>query len=265
MRFGLLAAFVILAVAVWPATGSGFKIPKLPKTPKITSYPVTVDVAGYVDFEWTFDNRSDCYPGYAKSVTEELSFEFGRPVRTSVNVFDGAVTMPYATGGEAKVKVKAGGFQTTNYCPPTAPNPEPPDPDCRTLTGKLGATLLPEPTEGGDDALVPLGHGVNLTLIRKGGGLASQSCLKDRPRLRSPLEDKGVSIETTAPLGPLTVPLGSSSAKFTSLKRNDRISRTIKIGGGCASPTVATSSRLSEYITRCTIAGRIVVVIKRVG
>jgi hypothetical protein len=57
------------------------------------------------------------------------------------------------------------------------------------------------------------------------------------------------------------VPL-TTDAKFWSLKPGGRISRTIKIGGGCDTAT-ATASRLSTYITRCTISGRVVVVIKR--
>jgi hypothetical protein len=91
--------------------------------------------------------------------------------------------MPFAIGGEAKLKAKAGGFQTTNYCPPTAPNPEPSEPDCRTLQGKLGATLSPEAPDEGDEALVPLGAGVLITLIRKGGGSEPLSAAT-RPRRR---------------------------------------------------------------------------------
>ena len=56
----------------------------------------------------------------------------------------------------------------------------------------------------------------------------------------------------------------TTDTKFWSLKPGGRISRTIKIGGGCDTAT-APASRLSDYITRCTISGRVVVVIKRVG
>lgn len=251
-----------MAVAAWPASSEGVKIPKLPKVPKFTTYPVTIDVAGYLDFEWTWDNRDTCYPGYAKTVTEELSFELGRPQRSVINIVGGAVTMPYAIGGEAKLNAKAGGFQTTNYCPPTAPNPEPTAPECKTLKGKLGATLAPEATDEGPDALVPLGQGVRISLIRKGGGMEPRSCLENRPAVRSVQEKKGAQFETTAILGPLTVPLGVTDTKFWSLKPGGRISRTIKIGGGCET-TTATSSGLSEHIKRCTIGGRVVVVIKR--
>jgi hypothetical protein len=160
------------------------------------------------------------------------------------------------------VQSKASGYQTTNYCPPTPPEPEPPEPDCKTLKGKLSASLAPEAVDENDEALVPLGTGVLVTLLRKGGGLESPACLENRPRLRSVFDEKGGSIETTAPLGRLTLPL-TNSTKFWSLKPGGRISRTIKIGGGCDTVTVATSSRLPTNIKRCTIAGRVVVVIKR--
>lgn len=112
-------ALVVMAAA-WPAPGGGAKIPQvpkvpnLPKVPKVTAYPVTIDVAGFVEFEWTWDDRQECIPGYAKTVSEEFVFELGKPRRTSVNVVGGAVTMPFAIGGEAKLKAKAGGFQTSN-------------------------------------------------------------------------------------------------------------------------------------------------------
>lgn len=227
----------------------------------MTAYPVTVDAAGYVDFAWTWDNRQDCIPGYAKSVSEELSFEFGKPVRTAVNVVGGTVTMPFALGGEAKLKATAGGFQTSNYCPPTAPQPEPSEPECKTLTGKLGATLAPEEYSGDDD-LAPLGNGVLITFLRRGGGMEPASCLENRPSVYPVQKDKGVIVDTTATLGPLTVPLGVNSTKFWSLKPGERISRSIRIGGGCDTAT-ATASALSTYIKRCTVGGRIVVVIKR--
>lgn len=249
-------------MAAWPATSEGVKLPHLPKVPKVTSYPVTIDVAGYLDFDWTWDDQATCIPGYAKTVSEELSFEFGKPRHTVVNVIGGAVTMPFAIGGEAKLKAKAGGFNTTNYCPPTAPKPEPSEPDCRTLKGRLGATLTAEAGDEADGGLVPLGHGVLITLIRKGGGMEPQSCFEDRPTVHSVDDEKGANIETTSLLGPLSVPLGANSTKFWSLKPGGRISRSIKIGGGCDTAT-AQASGLSEHIKRCTIGGRIVVVIKR--
>ena len=264
LRFGFVATLALVAVAAWPAAGGGAKIPKiphLPKVPKFTAYPVTVDAAGFVDFEWTWDDRQDCIPSYAKTVTEELSFEFGKPVRTEVNIVGGAVTMPFATGGKAKLKAKASGFHEKNYCPPTPLEPPEEAPECETLTGKLGATLTPEVDEASEGGLVPLGQGVLISFIRKGGGMEPPSCMKNRPNLNPVQKKKGVIVETTAPLGPLTVPL-TTDTKFWSLKPGGRISRTIKIGGGCDNAT-AKASRLSSYITRCTISGHVVVVIKR--
>jgi hypothetical protein len=267
----LLAASALLAVvafAAWPASGGGAQVPripkipnvpKVPKVPKFTSYPVTIDVAGYVDFNWTWDDRAPCIPGYSKTVSEEASFELGKPRRSTINAVGGAVTMPFAIGGEAKVKAVADGYHTTNWCPPTAPDPEPPAPECKTLTGKLGAALVPETDKGGDDDLAPLGRGVMLALVRRKGGFQEQSCLQNRPSLRAIKKDEGVLIDTTPlPGGTIVVPLVNAT-RFWSLKPGQRLERTIAIGGGC-DRVKATSSALNSHITRCTISGKIVVV-----
>ncbi|MGC1166843.1 MAG: hypothetical protein WA862_12110 [Solirubrobacterales bacterium] len=272
MSLRTFAAVVVTAIAALGALPSAAgsvtipRIPKLPKVPKIDSYPVTIDAAGYVDFNWTWDDQQACIPGYAKTVSEELSFELGKPRRAVVNIIGGAVTMPFAIGGEAKHKASVGGFQTTNYCPPTRPEPEPPEPDCRTLKGKLGVLLTPQVEDQGDVDLAPLGRGVMVSFIRKGGASQTQSCLENRPTLRAANEKQGANVGTLPlPGGELMVPLGANAPRFLSLKPGQRLSRTITIGGGCDTIKVQTAiaSRLSESIKRCTIAGKIVVVIKR--
>jgi hypothetical protein len=263
--FAAVAATTIAALAAWPAAGGGAQIPQLPKVPKFTSYPITIDAAGYVDFNWTWDSQETCIPGYAKTVSEELSFELGKPRRTVVNAVGGAVTMPFALGGEATTKATVAGFHTTNYCPPTAPSPEPPEPECKTLKGKLGVALLPQLEVHEDGDLAPLGRGVVLAVVRRGGGSQSSSCLENRPTLRPVDEDEGVQVETLPlPGGGLTVPL-TNATKFWGLKPGGRLSRTITIGGGCDRVTAQTAqaSGLSEHVKRCTISGKIVVVIKR--
>lgn len=263
--FAAVVVTAIAAVAAWPAAGGSAQIPQLPKVPKATAYPVSIDVAGYVDFNWTWDSRQTCIPGYAKTVSEELSFELGKPRRSIVNVVGGAVSMPFAIGGEAKLKATVGGFQTTNYCPPTAPNPEPPEPSCKTLKGKLAVVLLPQAEAHEDGDLAPLGRGVMMAVVRRGGGSQTPSCLENRPTLHPVKEDQGVQIETLPlPGGGLTVPI-TNATKFWGLKPGGRLSRTITIAGGCDAVTTQTAqaSRLSSNIKRCTIKGKIVVVIKR--
>jgi hypothetical protein len=272
MPFRPLAAVVVAAIAALGAlpTAAGSaqlpKIPQLPKVPKVISYPVTIDAAGYVDFNWTWDDQQVCIPGYSKTVSEELSFELGKPQRSVVNVIGGGVTMPFAIGGEAKHKATAGGFHTTNYCPPTRPEPEPPEPSCQTLKGKLGVVLTPQVEDQGDVNLAPLGRGVMVSFIRKGGASQTPSCLENRPVLRAANEKQGVNVGTLPqPGGELMVPLGANATRFWGLKPGQRLSRTITIGGGCDTVNVKTAiaSRLSENIKRCTIGGKIVVVIKR--
>jgi hypothetical protein len=261
-HLAILLSAALAIGALWPATGTGVKIPNLPKVPKVTSYPVTIDAAGYLDFEWTFDNRQPCIPGIAKTVSEELSFELGRPRRTVVNAIGGAVSAPYAIGGEAKLKTKLSGYQTSNYCSPTPLAPEPPQPECKPLDGKLGVLLSPQGSNEDDGDVVPLGRGVMVSFIRKSNTMQNPSCLEGRPKARAIQEDKGVHVDALQlPGGLLTVPLANGT-KFWGLKPGQRLSRTIKIGGGCETVT-AQASRLSEYIKRCTIGGRIVVVIKR--
>lgn len=263
--FAAVLLTAIAALAAWPAADGGARIPNLPKVPKVTGYPVTIDVAGYVDFNWTWDSQQTCIPGYAKTVSEELSFELGKPRRSVVNVVGGAVSMPFAIGGEAKLKATVDGFRTTNYCPPTAPNPEPPEPGCKTLKGKLGVVLLPQPEAHEDGDLAPLGRGVMISVVRRGGGSQTPSCLENRPILHPVKEDQGVQVETLPhPSGGLTLPL-ANGMKFWSLKPGGRLSRTITIAGGCEAVTTQTAqaSRLSEHIKRCTIGGKIVVMIKR--
>jgi hypothetical protein len=256
-----VALSTVVVVVALPASSAGVTIPHLPKAPKFTSYPVTIDVAGYVDFKWTWDNRQHCVPGYAKTVNEELSFELGKPRRARVNIVEDAVAMNYATGGQAKVKATLGGFQTTNYCPPTPLAPEPPAPNCRTLRGKLGVLLTPQPKEG-DSEHAALRRGVLITIQRKGKSAQTPACLSDRPKLEAVDEDQGVHVDTGPhPYGAIGVPV-ANAIDFWKLKRGRRISRTIKIGGGCDTITAHTSSLPSE-ITSCTIRGKLVVVIKR--
>ncbi len=262
--FAAVIVTAIAAFAALPVAGGGAQIPHLPKLPKATAYPVTIDVAGYVDFNWTWDSQQKCIPGYAKTVSEELSFELGKPRRSVLNVVGGAVSMPFAIGGEAKSKATVDGFQTTNYCPPTAPNPEPPKPNCKTLKGKLAVVLLPQAEAHGEGDLTPLGRGAMLSVIRKGGGSQTHSCLENRPTLHPVDEDQSVQIETLPlPGGGLTVPLANAT-KFWGLKPGGRLSRTITIAGGCDAVTTQTAqASLSTNIKRCTIKGKIVVVIKR--
>jgi hypothetical protein len=266
-----LGALVVLGAL--PAAGGGARIPnipnipQIPKVPKTTSYMASIDAAGYVEFKWTWDNRYDCVPGYAKTVEEDLSFELGKPQRRPLTVVNGSVIMPFAIGGEAKHKATLSGYQRSNYCPPTPPQDPPPAPTCRTAAGKLGITLLPEESTRDDDELTPLGRGIMATFVRRGGGSQDPSCLENRPTLTALADERGTQIETLVqPSGGLTVPIGAGSPKFESLKRGQSIRRSVKIHGGCdAVATTATPSSLSTTIKYCAVKGRIVVTIKRVG
>jgi hypothetical protein len=263
----------LVALGALPAAGGGARVPNipdipgLPKAPKITTYPVTIDTAGFLEFKWTWDSRRDCYPGYSKTVEEDLSFELGKPQRRTLTVVNGDVILPYAVGGTAKHKATLGGYHRSNFCLPTPPQDEPPAPTCVTGSGKLGVTLIQESSIADDDETAPLGKGMMVTVVRQGGASQENSCLEDRPKLRALTENRGTHLETLArPGGGLTVPIGAGSPRFEALKKGQSIRRSIKIEGGCQTArTTAAASGLSEHIKYCTLRGRVVVTIKRVG
>ena len=245
-----------------PAAG-GAQRTTLIKIPKVTTYPVSIDVAGYIDFDWTFDSRRPCIPGYAVTINEELSLELGKPRHSVVNVFGGDVTMPFAIGGQMKLKTIAKGFQTSNYCDPTPPAPEPKEPECRTLTGKLGVVLSPQKLSKAEEETAPLRRDVLISFARRSGSSQSASCLAGRPTPEAINESKGVYIDTTPRAYSYTaLPLRASALDFAHLKPGKKIAEKIAISGGCDRIT-ASASALSENIKRCTVKGRVVVVIKR--
>jgi hypothetical protein len=261
-----LSAVVAVTAALTglASASSGADTPARIKIPKVTRYPVKVDVAGYVDLDWAWDSTRPCAPGYVKTVNEELSFELGKPRRSTVTVVNGKVTMPAAIGGQAKLKAALERFGTSNYCPPTVPDP--PRPVCKTLGGKLGVTLGPEKLTKEEKELSPLaGQPVLILLTRHGGGRQTYSCASERPTPRAIDAGRGVRMETLlVPTASwIAVPIKPRSLAFSELKRGERLSTKVKIRGRC-DRIAAHASALPEGITNCTVRGKIVVTIKRV-
>ena len=228
LRFGFVAALVLVAVAAWPAAGGAFKIPKLPKTPKFTSYPITVDAAGYVDFEWTWDDRQAMHPRATRRRSARNSpSSSASPCATGGQHRSAAPsTMPFAIGGEAKVKAKARRLprrRTTARRPRSTP--EPPAPECKTLAGKLAVVVTPQGRQRRRRRPGPArARGVLISFIRKGGGIAdavvpggtARACTRSRKR-------QGVirRHHASAHRALLTVPL-TNDTKFWSLKPGER-------------------------------------------
>jgi hypothetical protein len=177
------------------------------------------------------------------------------PRRSVVSIIGDKVTMPAAIGGQAKLEADVSDFQTSNYCPPTAPFPKPPEPTCKTVKGKLGVVL--SPTQG------PRARDVLIHLARRNKKHQEFSCLQDRPIPLAVRSNEGVYVDTTPqPYGEFQVPLRAHWADFYLMKPGERLKEKIKIHGRCDRVT-AHASALPEEIRSCTVGGRIVVTIKR--
>jgi hypothetical protein len=257
----LVALLAALSLALLPGAGEA-RLPHIPKGlphfPKVKQYPATIDAAGYVELRWTYDELTPCLPTYAKTVEEEFSFELGRPRRVKVALVGGALVVHPVEGGSAVVASRLSNYKFNNYCHPTPKVPEPPEPSCKTLRGKLGVGLAAVEEES---ELTPLSLPVVVALYRNGGGAQPGSCLKDRPKLTTVGEDDGYEVQ---PQGGLTVPLGVQDVKFWRLRVGGKIQRTIAIGGGCEGIT-ARASTLSPHVKHCSIRGKVHVVVKRTG
>lgn len=257
-----LTAFAALAaasLAALPGNGEA-KPPRIPKIPKVTQYPITLDAAGYVEYRWTYDDREKCVPGYSKTVTEELTFELGRPRRARLQITGGTVVVFPVKGGQAALRTELSGFQTTNYCPPTAPV-KIEEPVCRPrFASPLLVGIGTELSNG--EELAPLGR-QTLAVVspaRPARFLQRADCRKERPSIDTDKERLGWSVEPPA----LSVPTGIVNTKLWNLKPGREVRGTTRIGGGCGRASVtAHASAIPSTITSCTLTGRVVVNIKR--
>ncbi|MBS1878338.1 MAG: hypothetical protein JST31_02385 [Actinobacteria bacterium] len=232
----------------------------LPKAPKVTQYPVTLDVVGYLDYTWTYDNREKCSLGYAKTVEEHFGFELGRPRPTKVSIVNGEV-MLFPVRGAASLETELKGWQTTNYCPPSTVAPEPPEPVCtKKLRGPISLGLAPAPETAGPEDPTPLVHEVQLAAIRTPPKPQTASCRQDRPAI----DAEGWQAD---PYTGIIAPLGANDVQFLRLRVGKRLKRTIEIGGGCGGATLRAhaSAVIPAHVTGCVLRGKVVVTIVRTG
>ncbi len=261
----LLGALPLTAVLAAPALAVPPARPAL-TLPKVESYAAKLDVAGYVDIDWQEDTRANCAPGVYVRQTERFDFETGRPssVRFSAVKIPGepmAIQTSFTRRvGSATVTSRVRAWQTTNYCPPLARAPEPAQPACRDLRGKVRAwiSLGELPRDDGD--LAPLPPSLNLNVMRSGGGNQDPDCRRFGPTLDA-LTPGGVA--DTAPMGDvtaLTVKSGLWGSTLRRLKRGRALRTTITIDGPCEG---AKSRARAAALESCTIKGRIVVSFRR--
>lgn len=259
-----LTALAAAALAL-PAGGAGVTIPKGIKTAKVTQYPVTIDAVGYLDHTWTWDTTKPCSPGSAKTIDESLTFELGRPKAAKVSVVNGKVILFPVTGGDATLETELSNWRTTNYCPPTDPLPEPPEPVCtKKLKGKVGVGITPVKEEGGEDDPAPLVRQTQVSVFRVKATPQTVSCQENRPAIKAESEaTKGWHAE---PQVGIAAPLGATDWQFVKLKVGETLRRTVRISGGCGRVSFgAGASAVSPYIRSCVIKGKVVVIVKRTG
>jgi hypothetical protein len=270
MRTRLLPALVLTALSTaalaLPAATGAVDVPKWVKTAKVTQYPVTIDAVGYLDHTWTWDSTSSCQPGYAKTIEEDLTFELGRPQVAKVSIVNGKVILAPVTGGDATVQTELSGWQTTNYCPPSEPQPEPPEPVCtKKLKSTVGVGITPVKEELSDDDPVPLVRQTQVTIFRSKATPQTASCAQQRPKIEA--ESEASQGWLADPFVGVIAPLGATDVQFRKLKVGETLRRTVTISGGCrkASFGAGASAAVSSYIRSCVVKGKVIVMVKRTG
>lgn len=242
--------------------------PNLPKMPKVTTYPATLDVAGYITVRQHRDSTQDCAQGRDMVIEYEAHAELGAPKRVKVMVVNGVTTStPARRAGGAVHRAAITSYSETNWCPPTRPSPPIGQPACKPrIAGALRAslTLTPEPTTD----LTPLVRGVSLALFRSGGGNQDFACLDFMQSLRPSVGPHALDVLELDGSG-IVVPLGVTDVKVRTLKKGKALRRSITLNGACDHVLVRTGAAgagtTNAIEESCTVKGRIYVQLKRTG
>lgn len=262
----LLPGVTVAVLAIAPAAG-GVKIPRVPRAPRLATYQATLDVSGWVNVKVERDDTDDCAPGQDVVVEFDANFDLGQPRRVTVTIFNGAVATSVARrAGRAVHEGRVTSYSETNYCPPTR-RVELEEPVCGKQRGAFRAWLAATPTarEMEDDP-APLVHGVNVAVMRDGGGMQDPSCMRYlNAGIRA---SRGISsVLNTLELDKelITVPIGSHDFRFLALGKGKSIRRVVRLNGACnhvlLGSEVALGSARDRY--RCTVTGKIFVAFKR--
>ncbi len=264
-RLASLALFSLLIAAVAAPTATGLpKVPKIPKGALPVNYPVTIETAGYINYTWTYDSRSKCTPGYAKTVTEKLTFTSNGPKQGRMAVVYGRAFSNAFRTGSLDLSVKLSDWQETNYCEGKPAKIK--KATCRDLPGgEIIFAVVPESEddEEGSEALTPLVRNTNFVVTRTKMRPQDPSCRSNRPDVDAEHEsEKDWYLD---PTGGISVPLGANSNFFRDkVAVGETVRRHINIGGDCEKAT-ATVSALPSGITGCNVDGHVDVVIRRTG
>jgi hypothetical protein len=257
-----IALCLLTVAAVVAPTAAGLpKIPGIPKGAEPVKYPVTIETGGYVTYTWTYDNRSECTPGYAKTVTEKFTFSSNGPRRAQMAVVYGKAFSTAPRGGNSELSVKLTDWQETNYCKGTKAKIK--KATCHDVDGGPIVFAVAPESENGEDALTPLVKNTNFVVARTKGKPMDPGCWEERPDIETENEyEKDWSVD---PRGGISVPLGANSNYFRNkLDVGDTLRQHINIGGNCEKGTAKVSA-LPTNITGCDLDGHVDVVIRRPG
>ena len=258
-RLPIAAALLSALAALVAMLGVG-SAAALPKKFSVVERKVAITASGTLTYRWTYDNRSKCTPGYAKTVEEELRFDF--PTRqTKMVVAIGRLAMPPLKGGTSSVDVRLGGWQTTNYCDPNPKAPEPPEPTCKSGSSPvvLAITSTARDMPIGDEEPVPLGRESQVTIGRTKGFAQNQACAANRPDI--PFEFQDELGWFADPRAGMMLGMNTPTTAYGKLTKGKTLRRQIQISGGCggASAHASVTSAIPSHITKCTLDGVIFV------
>lgn len=237
------------------------------KRPRVISYGATLDVLGSLEVDATVDTTDECQPGETWQIHQEVNVDTGKralPVTAQiVNGVTSTTTVRKPKGARHTTAVT--GYDATNRCPPSEPDPLEGPPKCKAaLTGALDANLALAPgllnNENDDGALV---HRVGILLRRVGGGNQAGRCF-DIDGLLKPRSGNTIAGTMAINNGSLLLPLRFTDAKIRKLKVGQTLRDTVRIGGACDKFLVnppRSSGRRAPF--ECTVTGSFLVQFRR--
>jgi hypothetical protein len=221
--------------------------------PKVTSYKLQVDVAGYVEVTSAVDTTGPCVTGRRYVQSNEFDFDSGNWARLTLTQIrlpgqGSTLTSSFTSkGGSARMNNGYTNWGVTRDCPPTGPEPVPPT--CISSSGKIrvslqqGSTTEEQEEEEGLTGL--LGTTLLLAISRVGGSSNDGTCMRGGAENiigggGVPQVDASKSVLTPSPTaGPpsVIVPVSLGDVSFARMGRKT-LKRTIVASGVCDRVTV---------------------------
>lgn len=275
----LIAVMLGAALLAGSLPAVALATPTLPKPPKTKVVRLQMSAAGYVEARTLHNTKSDCWPGVSYIQTNRFEFETGKWVNSVLsNVTtpgtDGIITMAGAKpSGSATVQGLISDFSTSNYCD-RPPDPEPPQPACATLHGKIAVGLMEGSMGMVGDLPTLAGKSLLVTITRVGGGIDPSTCLGQSAGsvVGADAEESGVTT-SYAPSVSESLTTGLTAIQVFNLKKGKTLRRTIVIDGPCEAVNVRSGSDLAAVPNPgalnadadCWMTGKVVLSVRRGG